>query len=411
MMRPATSGTSNPAARYRPASAKALPGAHKPAPPGQYSIDEILRATARGEDLATRRRPQTAMSRLATAPRTAQTAGSKSASARRALGAIPPVYASSRKEEPTNFFEENFDDSVHYQPSRETFHTDASGQGFDVQRLQLRTPPRAHLFSHNSSPGDSPEGTHLSAAHIAHHNTCYADTPPTVPRLNVGAAIKDAERSGDAWRRGVPHRLFASPRDEEAKASGVSRRAGTACTTGPEAWPDQREQKEAARKKLDQRRMLDEQLASSRHASARRAPPDAHSATTSARLPTAVEAREEEVREKEMEGEARREGQERYRAELDRQVWQKSAEKQVLQTLAERGESREGAGRPFSASAARNLTGAPSTGGRGGTGERSVKRMHWGEREVECRLEEESRRDEYRAIACGGGEPARRGAG
>ena len=281
MMRPATSGTSDRAARYRPASAKALPGAHKPAPPGHYTIDEILHATARGEEIGTRRRPLTAMSRLATAPRTAQTGGG-SASARRALGAIPPVCASSHAKERGVFQDPDFssdeDTGEHFQ--RETFHTEASGQGFDVQRLQLTTPPRALLSNHASSPGDSPEGTHWSAARIPHDPLSYADTPPTVPRLNVGAAIKDAQHPGDAWGppkrhtddlaarpltperrpRGVAHRLFSSPGAHETRFSpgvggegeeggqysaGVSRRAGTAGTTGPEAWPDVREQKVA----------------------------------------------------------------------------------------------------------------------------------------------------------------------
>ena len=79
-------------------------------------------------------------------------------------------------------------------------------------------------------------------------------------------------------------------------------------------------QEEAARKKLEQKRMLDEQLASSRHPSSasQRATPDTHSTTTSARLHTA--SRAEEAREKEVEGDEKREGQERYRADLDRQV-------------------------------------------------------------------------------------------
>jgi len=94
-------------------------------------------------------------------------------------------------------------------------------------------------------------------------------------RLSSGRPNQDAQHPGDAWGppkglkrhtddlatpydpreaptperrpRGVAHRLFASPGGEggEQREAGVSRRVGTAGTTGPEAWPDVREQKVA----------------------------------------------------------------------------------------------------------------------------------------------------------------------
>jgi len=365
-MRATTSSTrTGTVSRGRPASAKVLPGAHKPRPPREYTVDEILLATARGEELpGNDRRPHTGKSRISTSQRAATLTGKASTSTarrggvsgQRKLGEIPPVYGTRRGErlfvEDTanihlwadNTNDESILDYDHHR-APETFHTGASGQSFDVQRLQLHTPPRALLHDETLSPEDSPEGTHWDTAPIAcdelPETVLFAITPPTVPRLNVGAAIKNAGLTGDAWARpglstcdatpercGISQRLFAYPGEQAAPDRElISRRAGTAqSATGPTAWPDQASQREAlARKRQEQRQMLDEQRASAR-VSAVSASTTAAIAVpcispspgvTAAPIPPSSPG---DAQLRELEAEARRAAQQRYRAELDLQV-------------------------------------------------------------------------------------------